>query len=259
VDFALLGVPNSGKSTVFCALTGEPGHDSPAPFFTEYIARAPFLLGEDTAARAMDTPGIARDSHAGEWRGLGWIEEVREADALVLVLKSFQTGAGPLEQPGCAGDVLYDLEMLERELRVADLRALERTLGETAPGDPDRELAETIGSAIAGGQPASGMGLDLDELRDLLGVTLLTALPVIYLVNIDEMGEHDPTLESVTHLLAERLEYRGAAVVTACARLHADAALLGPGQAEEFLEELGVDRSLAMELTYVAAHLGEAP
>ncbi len=258
MDFALLGAPNSGKSTVFCALTGEPGHDSPAPFFTECTATAPFVLGDDDA-RAIDTPGIAHNSHAGEWMNLGWIEEVREADVLVPVLKSFQTGAGPLEQPGCTGDVLHDLEMLERELRIADLRLLDRLLRESGPDDPDRELTETIASAIAGGQAASTMGLGLRELTDLLGVTLLSALPVVYLLNIDEMGEHDPTLESVTHLLAERLEFRGAAMVTACARLHADAALLGPDEAEGFLEELGIDRSLAAELTYVAAHLGEAP
>lgn len=244
---ALLGPPNAGKSCVFRALTGEGGDDAPAPFSTEEPLRAP-MRGEPEIL-VCDLPGIARGSHAGEWLGLDWLEAVRDTDLLIFVSKCFQTGAGPLEQPGCTGDPLWDLEALERELLIADVHAIAARLEALGPHAPEREILEQVGEALAGGQPAREMGLGPDEMADLTGVPLLTSLPALHLLNVDERTLEDPLLTPAPELLLERLTFRGAEPLIACARLEADAALLPPDEATEFLAELGVDTPLAPRVT----------
>lgn len=255
VKAALIGAPNSGKSTLFCALTGVAGRDSPAPFFSYELASAQLLPNPLMQAEVIDLPGIARDSHAGEWLGLDWIETARHADALVMVVKSFQTGAGPLEQPGCTGNPLYDLEMVERELLIADLVAIDRQLAEVGPEHPSGEMLRTVRGALAGGQFGRQMGLPPDELTGLLGLPLLTALPCVYVLNIDELPALDDGYEAADHMLVERLAFRDAETVWLCARLHADAALLGQEEGRSFLADLGVDTDAPTEVAYALARV----
>lgn len=250
---ALLGAPNSGKSCLFTALTGVSGGDSPFPFSTEAPTAAPCARQDRLPATIVDLPGIARNSHAGEWLGLDWIEPIRGISALVLVTKAFQTGVGPIEQPGCTGDPLRDLEIVERELLVADVHAVEAQLEVVGPDALRREMLEQVGTALAGGQPAREMGIGPDEMTDLTGVLLLTRLPVAYVCNVDEGALADPLRQAIPELFAERLAFRGAEPLLVCARLEADAALLGPDEGAEFLGELGVDRPLAERLAYAVA------
>ncbi len=246
---ALIGPPNSGKSLMFCALTGQQSGDSPVPFSTDRVYVAPGVpaLGEITI---MDTPSVARHSHRGEWLGLIGFEAARRASALVMAIKCFQTGAGPLEYPGCTGDPLEDLQIVEREMLIADLIAIEARRNEMKPSDPAREAATAIHDAISGGQPARDMGIPGSELEDLLGVSLITAKPVVYALNTDEVTAYEPDRLGSEEVLAQRLDFRGAPVVSFCARLHADAALLGEGPGREMLAELGVDKDAAREVAY---------
>ncbi len=256
---ALLGAPNAGKSALFCALTGVSGGDAPAPFSTEEPVSAPLSCPGLLPAVVIDLPGIARDSHAGQWLGLEWLDRVRDADVLVMVTKTFQTGAGPLEQPGCTGDPLWDLEMVERELQIADVHAIERRLQETAPDDPGREMLEQVGTALAGGQPAREMGLPPDEMNELTGTKLVTRLPVVYVHNIDERALEDPLLQAAPELLTERMVYRGVEALPVCARLEADAAMLGREEGAVFLAELGVDKPVAERLAYAVKQVLSGP
>lgn len=246
---ALIGPPNVGKSVVYCALTGQQSSDSPAPFSTDRIYIAPGLppLGETTV---MDTPSVAKNSHRGEWLGLAGLDAARRASVLLMVIKCFQTGAGPLDYPGCTGDAVEDLQIVEREMLIADLTAIETRCNELEPDSPLREAAQAIHAAIAGGQPARDMGLPGREIEDLLGVPLLTAKPVVYILNADEATAYDPSLLGVDEILAQRLDFRGAPVVSFCARLHADAAVLGEGPGREMLAELGVDKDAPREVAY---------
>ncbi|MBD3175520.1 MAG: hypothetical protein GF320_10080, partial [Armatimonadia bacterium] len=181
---ALIGAPNAGKSLVFCALTGQQSGDSPAPFSTDqiYTARGMPAMGEITV---MDTASVAQNSHRGEWLGIAGLNAARQSGVLLMVVKCFQTGAGPLEFPGCTGDPIQDLQIVEREMVVADLIALEARRNEMGPEEPARDAIQSVHEALAGGQPIRDMGIAGHEMEDLLGVSLLTAKPMVYILNTD--------------------------------------------------------------------------
>jgi len=249
VTVALIGAPNSGKSTLFAALTGVPGGESHVPFATDRVVSGLLADTEACEIELLDLPSVARDSSRGEWLGPESLFAAREADVLAQVVRCFG-GPGVLEQPGCTGGPLPDLELVEREVLIADLSAADDALRRMDRDHPGREALLAIRDALAGGQPARDMGLDSDELRELTGVAFLSAKPVLVVMNTDEDSEYDPSTGVTDELLRERLEYRGSVTVAMCAKLYADAAGLGPDEAREFLAELGVDRNVAREVGY---------
>src|SRR5947209_14917402 len=127
----LIGLPNSGKSSLFNALTGGSAPVAAHPFSTTEttvgVAQVPDQrlekLGAMSASRKIvhatvefvDIAGLVAGSSTGEGLGNRFLAGIREADALCLVLRAF-------EDPSVTGDAdpLSDLGVLELELVLAD-------------------------------------------------------------------------------------------------------------------------------------------
>src|SRR5579863_4006537 len=126
----IVGLPNSGKSSLFNALTGGSALVAGHPFSTTEtavgVAQVPDerldRLAQMSASRKVvhatvefvDIAGLVAGSSTGEGLGNRFLAGIREADALCFVLRSF-------EDPGVSGDSdpLSDLGVLELELVLA--------------------------------------------------------------------------------------------------------------------------------------------
>src|SRR5688500_11669738 len=131
----LIGLPSVGKSTPFQLLTGAPAPPPggrPEPRMG--IARVPDPRVEKLAEmykpkkktpatiEFVDVPGVAK----GEGKALVDLPALRGVDALVHVLRAFESETAP--HPEGSVDALRDARMLELELILADLGAVERRL-----------------------------------------------------------------------------------------------------------------------------------
>src|SRR5579859_5148003 len=123
----IVGLPNSGKSSLFNALTGGSAVVASHPFSTTEtavgVAQVPDTRLDKLAAMSasrkvvhatvefVDIAGLVAGAAAGEGLGNRFLAGIREADALCLVLRSF-------EDPNVVGgnDPLEDLGVLELEL-----------------------------------------------------------------------------------------------------------------------------------------------
>ena len=132
----LVGLPNSGKSSLFNALTGGSALVASHPFSTTEtsvgVAQVPDHRLDALAAMSssrkvvhatvefVDIAGLVAGSSTGEGLGNRFLGGIREADALCLVLRAF-------EDPNVPGgsDPLEDLGVLELELVLADLATAE--------------------------------------------------------------------------------------------------------------------------------------
>jgi ribosome-binding ATPase len=207
VDLGLVGRANAGKTALFALVTGADAEIAPYPFTTREPARAMADVPDprlDAIADAQGIPrrvpaqvqlvdiaGLAAGAGAGEGLGGAALGQLRQADALVHVVRAFANAEVP--HPEDRIDPVADAEAVDLELAVADrevvARRLERVRKGARAGEPGAQAElpalEGLATALDAGRPARLA--DDPEARALgVGIELLTAKPVLYLANTDE-------------------------------------------------------------------------
>jgi GTP-binding protein YchF len=265
----LVGLPNSGKSSLFNALTGASTVVAAHPFSTVEtavgIASVPDprveQLGEMSASRKLvhatfeivDIAALVRGAASGEGLGNRFLGSLRDCDALVFVLRAFADDSVPGDT-----DPLTDLDTLELELVLADLASVEGRLDrQRRASKGDKSLMGEIGAleraaaALADGVPVYRAGLD-DGTRALLApVFLLTDKPVLMVVNIgeDQLDDADAVIAPVIAQIGS-----GDDVLAVSLQLEAEAALLDTDARAEQLEGLGLGEGVVPRVARACYH-----
>lgn len=247
---AILGFSNSGKTTLFNALTGLEAPTAPHPYTTVEpnvgVLRVadPLLDGIAVLERSRKVTRAALDLHdlpavrSGSVRRLG---PGREPDALLVVLRGHQAGTVPAGAHGT--DAVGQAEELLVELAVSDSEVFDRRrerIAKEASADPElRPAAETIARAadlLAGGTPLRQFPWTEAELRAFRGLAPLSLLPCIWVINA---GEDDPDQEALVDSLGEMVPPTDP-VLAVSALLEEEVVRLDPVEREEIYEGLGL-------------------
>ena len=266
----IVGLPNSGKSSLFNAVTGASVAVAPHPFTTTEtnvgVAQVPdhrlVALSEMSKSKKtvhatvelVDVAGLAAGSSTGEGLGNRFLAGLREADALCFVLRAFEdanvTGGS---------DPLDDLGILELELVLADAVSADAQLARRRKAArSDRSLAgdvaalEAAAEVLGTGTPLYRAHLDEQQRAALQPFFLLTDKPVLAVVNLgeDQVIDPDPVVKPVADELGAAAEVLGVSV-----KLEAEAARLDPGERSELLEGLGLGEGALPRVTRAAYHL----
>lgn len=264
----IVGLPNSGKSALFNALTGGDALVASHPFSTteteigiasvpdhRLVALAKMSESKKVVAAAfeiVDIAGIQKSTEKGDGLGSRFLAGVREVDALALVLRSFEDESAPGET-----DPMEALATLEFELVLADAGSLEtqleRAAKKRAAADPTLsaaiEVAPKALEILHEGTPLYRSKLTAEERATLRPLFLLTNKPLVVVVNIgeDEIDSAETTVDQI------RGELGGAAEVLAVSvQLEAEAARLDPGERQEMLEGLGLGEGALVRVARAA-------
>ncbi len=272
MEFGILGLELSGKTTLFSLLTGhEPGADHGKPSVHVGIAQVPdprldqlsalFKPKKHTPAtvRFVDVPGITKGGSAS----LN-LPELRTMDGLAVVARGFPSETVPHPEGGLAP--ARDLELVETELLLNDLSVasnrLER-LGRdllkrrTAELEAERDALERCRAALETGTPLRRAELSPDERRLLKGFAFLTLKPMLVVLNAGESDAGD--LPGAIHRsgLSGLGSQPGVAVSAVCATIEQEISRLAPDDQAAFLADLGLpDRALDRLLQAAYALLG---
>ena len=85
-DIGFVGMPNAGKSTLFCHLTNGRAKAAPYPF-TTLIPNLSYIEFDDySRVRIADIPGIIADAHQNRGLGLSFLRHIERTKVLVFVL-----------------------------------------------------------------------------------------------------------------------------------------------------------------------------
>ena len=275
MEAGIVGLPNVGKSTLFNALTSSQAAQSENyPFCTiepnEGIVNVPderlgritkFIVPQKTipaTLKLVDIAGIVKGASDGEGLGNKFLSHIRQVDAIVQVVRCF-------EDPDVihvSGEVdpIADIEIIETELMLADMQTLDNALGKAQrtarSGDKEAKLrVEVIGKCnqhLETDSPLRTLELNEAEAAAISSYGLMTAKPVLYVANVDELDLEgkDPLVQRVR----EHAERSGARVVCVCAKLEAEIAELDEQDRAEMLAEAGLEYPALSQIAREAYH-----
>ncbi len=259
MELGIIGLPTSGKTTIFNALTKadrptaaastgqlelfslivdvpDPRVDKLSEIYTPNKTTYAKVTYTDIAGLDKD---LAKKGLSGELRN-----KIAPMDAFVHVVRAFENH----NVPHLAGSVdpQRDLETLDSEFLLADLITVENRLQRIAESlqkgarGPERQTLQEsealfvrLQDALNNGLPLRDLELTQEEKSRLRGYSLLTLKPTLILLNTDEESPTSTDLISYDHKDSVILAIQG--------KLEMEISQLPPDEADIFMKEFGIE------------------
>jgi GTP-binding protein YchF len=259
---SIIGSPGCGKTTLFVALSGIAA-DSRAGADPIAVVDVPDERVDElaktfkpkktvyTRITLADTVAISEGDMKGDRIGPKAIQQMRESDAFLLVLRDFDDGRPvlPVDEFLTIYNEFIISDMIQIEARMERIAKQSRGKGNEALAREGEALAECL-AHLAGEQPLSTAPIFTRDGKELRGFRFLSAKPMMVVVNSSE--ERAAGAAETVARLRETIPAH-VPVVAACGKLEAELALMAVEEREAFMREYGIGESVRGRIARLAA------
>ncbi|MBN2333358.1 MAG: redox-regulated ATPase YchF [Deltaproteobacteria bacterium] len=259
----IYGLPNSGKTTVFNALTGLAVEAGPVVTASlephigmvrvpdrriDHLARI-YQPKKTTFAdiELIDLMGIVPGGGDASL-GRRVLNQVRDVQGLLQVVRGFASSQVPAYENRVAP--VIDVDLLEMELLFADLELVERRLERIVTGLQkgqdkarllrEQEVLERCRAALEDEKPLRDMVFTGEEQLILNTYQFLSQRPELVVLNLDEDSSEADSQNIVTKV-KERLGHGRTDVIALSARVEMEISQLDAEDRQAFMDDLGIE------------------
>ncbi len=199
----IVGLPNVGKSTLFNALTNSnKAQAENFPFCTidpnigivavpddrldQLAAISESKKKINTTISFVDIAGLVKGASKGEGLGNKFLSHIREVDAIVHMIRCFDSD--DIQNVNPTVDPVRDLEIIETEMKLADLESIQKRLDKKNKKNVDNEELKLLEAAQKIIDEDGDLALITNEFDEKLikNSGLLSPKPKLYVCNVDE-------------------------------------------------------------------------
>jgi GTP-binding protein YchF len=268
----IIGLPNSGKTTIFNALTGQnlatgaatsgqfEVHTAvvnvPDPRMEKLIEMYKPKKKTYTNVTYADIGGLDKGISEGGLKGQ-FRNELAQVDGFLHVVRAFEDDTVP--HPYTTVDPQRDVESLDSEFLLADLVVVEsrieklqselrvkgKNVDKAVP--VQMELMEEFKAQLEAEKPLSELEISPDNLKAIRGYGFMTLKPVLVVVN---QGEQAKPVETLIHY-----ERPNSSVVSLQGKIEAELSQLDADDAQMFMEEYGITELSAAKVIRLSYEL----
>ncbi len=274
MQIAIIGLPLSGKTTVFNALTGaraKTGGYSTSTDANVAVVQVPDPRLEELAkifkpkkvvhatVEYVDAGGVVKGGSKEEGISGRLLNQISKADALLNVVRVFRDESVP--HPEDTVDPARDVATMDLELAYSDLAIIERRMErlkesvhkvkvqEREAGEREAELLSRLKANLEKEIPIRAQQLTEEEQQAIKAFQFLTAKPLLHVLNLDE--EQLPRAEEIQAEAGQGYGVPRTAFTALAGKVESEVAELEPDERRQFLEamgvsEPGVDRVIAL-------------
>ncbi|MEW6410076.1 MAG: redox-regulated ATPase YchF [Nitrospirota bacterium] len=261
MKIAITGIANSGKTTIFNALTGQSIEMTVYPTVEGEphvsVVKVPDMRLERLAEIYSPRKPIHATVEYVDYIGLikgdtphntKVFNLIRDADAIVHVVRLFEDEK--VSHPFGGIDPQRDIAIFEHELIFGDLEIVEKRLerielaskkGLKVETEAEKKLLGRIREALEIERPLREIEFNEDEERLLRPIQFLSIKPEVIVLNICEDDIHAEKNKSLKKSLEERHVGRNIKVIDLCGKIEMEIAQFDREEARAFLDDLRID------------------
>jgi ribosome-binding ATPase len=271
---AVIGLANSGKTTIFNALTG----------LSLEVTNYPTLSGEPHTG-VVRVPDTRIDRLSGMYKpkkttqatveyidylGLtkGDVDQnrkvfdfIKDADAIVHVVRAFEDET--IVHPLGSADPRRDAETVELEMIFGDLELVDKRLERMEqgaqrgkkPDEAERKLLLKCKEALENERALRDVDFNEEDQKAMRSLQFMSIKPQLVVLNVAEDEIASPRTTAVTADLQTFFSGRQVQVLSLCGKIEMDIAQLSPDEAEAFLEDLGIAEPALAKLIHLSYDL----